>query len=159
MDQNITNESPKTIKKRGFFKSFVDVRSWVSYDEIKANTKSTYGLFKRFFTKKSAKIICLENFDEAMLRLKLTEKQIHDRKKIFLYSALIYLFIGLILIAYAAYLVKKLYILPAMFTLMLAIFVLALTYREHLWYMQMCKKRLGCNFAEWLEFVFGKNSN
>jgi len=158
MDQNIKNEAPKTVKKRGFFKSFVDIRSWISYDEIKANSKSTYSLFKRFFTKKSAKIICLETFDEAVLRLKLTEKQIQDRKKIFLYSALIYLFISLILIAYAAYLVKKLHILPAMFTLMLALFILALMYREHLWYMQMCKKKLGCNFAEWLEFVFGKKA-
>jgi len=159
MDQNIKNEPPKKSRAGGFFKSFVDVKTWVSYDEIKTNTKSIYGLFARFFSSKVNKTIYKETFEEAILRLNLTEEQVNDRKKIFLYSALIYLSVALILIAYALYLAINSHILLAIFTLILTTFITTLAYREHLWYMQISKKKLGCSFAEWLEFVFGEKSN
>jgi len=156
MDQNIKNVPPKKGMVGKFFKSFVDVKTWVSYDEIKTNTISIYSLFVRFFSKKPDRTAYQETFEEAALRLNLTEKQINDRKKIFLYSALIYLFVGLVLLVYAVSLMRKMLIVPAIFTLILTTFILALTYREHLWYMQMSKRKFGCNFKEWLGFVFGK---
>jgi intracellular multiplication protein IcmV len=157
MDQNIKNEPPKKGIAGRFFKSFVDVKAWVSYDEVKTNTKTIYSLFARFFSKRPNKTIYQETFAEAVLRLNLTEKQINDRRKIFLYSALIYSCLSLALIAYAVYLMKKMLVVPAIFTLILTIFIVALTYREHLWYMQMSKRKLGCNFKEWLNFILRKN--
>lgn len=159
MDQNIKNEPPKKGKVGRFFKSFVDVKTWVSYDEVKTNTKSIYSLFARFFSKRPDRTGYQETFEEAVIRLNLTEKQIDDRKRIFLYSALIYLFVSLALIAYAVYLMTRILIVPAIFTLILTAFIMALAYREHLWYMQMSKRKLGCNFKEWLEFVLRKNAS
>ena len=156
MDQNIKLEPKKNSKTGGFFKSFVNVRAWVSYDEIKNNTKSIYGLFIRFFSNKTNKVIHEETFEEAILRLNLTEKQMNDRKKIFLYSALIYLCVALLLMAYALHLFTNSHALLAIFTLTLTTFVTTLAYREHLWYMQISKRKLGCNFSEWLKFMFEK---
>ena len=156
MDQNIKNEPPKKRKRWGVFKSFVDIRAWSSYDEIKTNTKSIYRLFLRLFSQKPNQTIRQETFEATVLKLNLTEEQINERKKIFLYSVLIYLAITLILIAYVLYLIKILRIVPAMFVLILTVFMAALTYREHLWYIQMSKRKFGCSFVEWLEFVFGK---
>lgn len=158
MDQNIKNEPPKKSKVGRFFKSFVDVKTWVSYDELKTNTKSIYSLFVRFFSKRPDRTGYQETFEEAVVRLNLTEKQIYDSRRIFLYSALIYLFISLALIAYAVYLMTKILIVPAIFTLILTAFIIALTYREHFWYVQMSKRKLGCTFQEWLDFVLGKRS-
>lgn len=158
MDQNIKNEPPKKSVVGKFFKSFVDVKTWVSYAEIKTNAKSTYGLFARFFSNKANKVVYKETFEEAVLRLNLTENQITARKRIFLYSALIYLFLALTLIAYALYLTINSHLLLAAFTLILIAFVVVLAYREHLWYLQMAKRKLGCNFTEWLRFMVGRNA-
>lgn len=157
MDQNIKNEPPKKSVVGKFFKSFVDVKAWVSYAEIKTNAKSTYGLFARFFSNKTNKVIYKETFEEAVLRLNLTEEQINTRKKIFLYSALIYLFLALALIAYVLYLTIHSHLLLATFTLILTAFIVVLAYREHLWYLQMAKRRLNCNFAEWMRFMVGRS--
>lgn len=158
MDQNIKNEPPKKGKVGRFFKSFVDVKTWISYDEVKTNTKSIYSLFARFFSSRNKNPILKETFEEAVIRLNLTEKQIIERKKIFLYSALIYLSIALILIAYALHLAVNSHIVLAIFTLILTTFIATLAYREHLWYMQMSRRKLGCSFAEWKDFVFEKKA-
>lgn len=156
MDQNIQKVAPKKGVIGRFFKSFVDVKAWISYDEIKLNIKSVYGLFRQIFTKRPHVNITPETFTEAVARLNLTEQQINQRKKTFLYSALLYWFISLALVAYAVFLIKKALIIPMLFTLILAAFVMALAYRENLWYMQMAKRKLGCSFAEWLNFMLGK---
>ena len=147
-------------KKRGpikmFFKSFVDVRRWISYDEISTNAKTTFGLFKRFFSRREDRTIYQETYEESVIRLNMNDAQLARRKKIFLYSALVYLIFAIILFVHLVYLLVRMRLYTAFFDLVLLSFVSITAYREHFWYMQMQKRKLGCNFREWLYFVLGR---
>lgn len=144
--------TPKRKPVRKFFKSFVDVKKWSSYDEVSANAKTTVGLFRRLFHL-SAQETRQETYDEAIVRLGLTPEQIQERKKNFLYSALVYGAFALGFFLYFIYLLFQFRWYAACLTpILIALMVLA-AYREHFWYMQMQKQKLGCNFHEWLEFV------
>ena len=87
-----TKEIKVVTKKRGpvkkFFKSFVDVKKWSSYDEVVSNTKTTWGLFRRL-TSHGSQAVRHETYEEAIVRLGLTEEQIVKRKNNFLYSSIV----------------------------------------------------------------------
>ena len=74
-------EAAKEPKKRGpvrkFFKSFVDVKRWVSYDEVTGNIKTTFGLFRRLFQGNQG-VVYKETYEEAVIRLGLNEQQIAE---------------------------------------------------------------------------------
>jgi intracellular multiplication protein IcmV len=141
---------------RAFFKLFVNVRGWVSYDELSANTQTTYGLFRKFFHS-SRNPVRHETYEEAAVRLGMTEDQLAKRKETFLYSALIYWIFAFGLFAYFIYLLMHMYFLAVCFDLMLVLLLSLTAYREHFWYMQMQKRRLGCNFYDWLNFVLRRD--
>ncbi len=138
------------VKK--FFKSFVDVKKWVSYDELKSNTKNTWGLFRRLFFSKRQEAR-RETYEEAIVRLELTPEQIVSRKNSFLYAAIIYGIFAIGFLCYLIYLLNQARFMAAILMLVLTSLMFLATYREHFWYMQMHKKKLGCNFSEWLAFV------
>jgi uncharacterized membrane protein YphA (DoxX/SURF4 family) len=156
MDSIAKKEKVVTKKKgkvRKFFGSFVNVRAWVAYDELVANLGNTCGFFKRFFSRYQ-KEIRKESYEEAVARMALTEEQLQHRKNTFLKSAITYLIFVLILCGYAIYLSIKSKFLALFLVLFLLVPTILITYREHFWYMQMERKKLGCTFCEWLEFIF-----
>ena len=152
----MSEEKEVKVKKRGparaFFKSFVDVRKWVSYNEISANAKTTISLFRIFFSR-SAKPVYKETYEESVIRLNMTDEQLANRKKIFLYSSLVYLAVAIVLFVYFVYLLVHLRLYPAFFDFILLVFISITAYREHFWYMQMQKRKLGCTFRDWLSFI------
>ncbi len=160
----MSNEQIRNPKERGpirrLFKSFVDVKTWLSYEELKSNLKNTSGLFKKLVSIRKSKDteIRRESYEEAISRMALTEEQLKKRKQTFLYSALVYIGFALGFISYFIYLLINLRFLAAALTLMIAALMLVTAYREHLWYMQMTKKKLGCNFSDWLAFILRRNS-
>ena len=150
-------EKEITIKKRrpirAFFKSFVNVRKWSSYDEVSADAKMTFGLFRKFFSRNTARVIKQETYEESVARLHMTEEQLLQRKKVFLYSALIYGGLAFILFVYFVYLLLTKHFLATFLALILTGLMIVSAYREHFWYMQMQKRKLGCSFSDWLAFV------
>jgi intracellular multiplication protein IcmV len=150
--------SAETKKRRPikrFFKSFVDVKTWVSYDEVAANAKNTIGLFRRL-TSRGTEEVRHETYEEALVRMNLTPEQVVARKNNFLYSAMIYGAFALGFFLYFSYLLINLHILASFLALIPTVLMLLTAYREHFWYMQMQKKKLGCSFHEWLDFVLGR---
>jgi hypothetical protein len=45
------------------------------------------------------------------------------------------------------------HLFAACFVLVLASTLTLLAYHEHFWYMQMQKRKLGCNFHDWICFI------
>lgn len=149
-------ETMKRKPVKSFFKSFVDVKRWVSYDELSINIKTTLNLMRRVFFR-STKKLQSETYEESVARLNLTEEQLTSRKKVFLYSAIIYLFFAIGLFAYFIYLLMGSHLYTAAFDLILVILIAVTAYREHLWYLQMQKRKLGCTFHDWLDFILQRN--
>jgi len=145
-------ETKKSGPVKRFFKSFVDVKKWSSYDEVSTNTKTTIGLYRRFFSR-STEPIHQETYEQSVARLNLNETQLANRKRVFLYSALIYSVFALGFLIYFIYLLAHMYLYAACFEFILLGLVAVAAYREHFWYMQMQKKKLGCNFYDWVAFI------
>lgn len=150
------------IKKRrpirAFFKSFVNVSKWVSYDEVTGNVKLARGLLRRLFFR-NLKAVNSETYEESVARLHLTAEQLQQRKKVFLYSALVYGMLALLLFIYFFYLLLNLRLLAAFIDLILLTLMTVSAYREHFWYMQMQEKKLGCSFNDWLAFVLRRTKS
>lgn len=150
VSKNITPPRKGPVKR--LFKSFVDVKTWLSYDNLKSDVKNVWGLFRRLFSR-SRREIYRETYEEAVIRLGLTSEQIVTRKKNFLYAAIVYWLVASVFVSYFIYLIINVRLFSAFFMLILTILMVLTAYQEHFWYMQMQKKKLGCNFREWLDFV------
>lgn len=153
-------EETKTKKRgliRSFFRSFVDVKKWSSYDYVSSNVKMTIDLFCRFFSR-DTKPMYHESYEESVTRLGMTEEQLANRKKVFLCSTLIYSVFAAAFFTYFVYLVAHGYLYAASFVFMLSMTLLLVAYREHFWYMQMQKRKLGCNFGDWVRFIFRREA-
>ena len=152
--EKVVTQKRKPIKK--FFKSFVDVKRWSSYDEVSANTKNTWSLFRKLVSRGTNETRH-ETYEEAIVRLGLNETQVVTRKNNFLYSFLVYAAFALGFFIYFIYLLVHLRLLAAGLSIILIVLMSLAAYREHFWYMQMKKKKLGCNFHDWLAFILGRS--
>jgi len=154
-EKKVVSQKRKPIRK--FFKSFVNVKAWVSYDEIKSNTKNTWSLFQRLIYRGPKEGVRQETYEEAVIRLGLTPEQLLSRKRNFLYSALLYEAFAVAFFIYFIYLLVNLKIIASCLTLILVVLMSVVAYREHFWYMQMQKKKLGCNFKDWVGFILKRS--
>ena len=145
-----TPEEKRPVKK--FFKSFVDVKKWAAYDEVSSHVKTTFGLFCKLFHPEK-KIVRRETYEESIARLGLTEEQLANRKKVFLYSAFTYFIFAIGVLVYLIYLLMHKRLFASFFSFILVTLFFLTAYREHFWYMQMQQKKLGCNFYDWVNFV------
>ena len=150
-EEKVVVQKRRPIRK--FFKSFVNVRKWVSYDEVSVNAKNTLSMFRRLVSRPSKDEVRVETYEEAIARLDLNPMQVLARKRNFLYSAMIYLAFALGFAVYFIYLLVNLNLVAAFLTTILIVLMSLAAYREHFWYMQMQKQKLGCTFRDWLGFV------
>lgn len=143
---------------KSFFGSLLNVRKWSSYDDVKSSAvvltnlvKDLYGLNKRNTTPQ------IESFSAAIQRLRLNENDIQQRTRYFLYYAICYFLVALALLAYTIYLMLgNGTILAVLVSFVLTALMLVYSFREHFWYMQMKKRKIGCTMKEWLAFVLGR---
>jgi len=145
----------KTKRKpiRGFFRSMVDVPRWVGYSEIKKSTKNLVGLAKAVFIPPKAEHN--ETFEEAVKRLQMNEDAVNKRMKQYLNMALVYMGVAVLLFAYMLYMLFHGHLLATMVSLVLTALSLTYALREHFWYMQMKRRKLGCTFQDWVGFIKG----
>jgi intracellular multiplication protein IcmV len=138
-------------------KPFVDVKTWVGYDQLKQSVSSVLGMFKGVWSTKSDPEN-KETFEEATQRLGLTEEALAERKKAFVFLMLFYCLIALGLFVYAYYLLTEgsYHGALASFSIMFIAWVQA--FRYHFWLFQLKQRKLGCTFKEWFHSTFrGKN--
>ncbi len=153
-----TEQTQKPGKVKRFFRSFVNYKAWVSYDELNQNVSNVVGLLKRFCSlNKNQPETIQETYQEAIIRLGLSQQEEEKRRKTFWWSSMIYLAFCLLFLGYFFYLLTIGRIWVALLvTIFIGIMGLS-AYREHFWYFQMTKKQLGNHFKDWLNFVLKRH--
>lgn len=144
----------KKPKSRGFFRTVfnVDVRRWFAVDEVAAGGRAVASAYRDLFTKTSIKR--QETFEEAVQRLQLSEVVLKKQKRNFLFFSFFYLLVGMGLTWYAFYLLlNKGFALAFFVCFIMGILMLSYAYKEHFWYMQISRRKLGCTFKEWINFI------
>ncbi|HEV2613501.1 MAG TPA: type IVB secretion system protein IcmV [Gammaproteobacteria bacterium] len=97
-----------------------------------------------------------ETFEEALVRLQLSEADIERRKSQFQRLASIYLILGVVVFLYMVYLIFKKAFFPVIGCLGILLITFSLYFRYSFWLFQMRERRLGCTFFEWLSELTGK---
>ena len=93
-----------------------------------------------------------ETFEEARVRLKVTEEDLQSRSKQLVLYAGIYMVIALLFVVYGIFLIGWTDYWAAIAMIILSVAMGLLAYREHFRHFQIVQRRLGCTFKEWLRF-------
>lgn len=164
----------KSNKKKGFIKNtfgfLFDFKKWTNFEEITNNAKfianSTRELCRVSDQNgddsegQQQKISGIQSFESVVEEYRLTGVEIKKKERFILYYLFSYLLTGIGLLIYLFYLIShdgKL--LAVLATLILTVLLLMYALREHLLFMQLRRRKLGCTFKEWLAFLFGGMKN
>jgi intracellular multiplication protein IcmV len=149
----------KKRNSRGFFSSITNVREWLALNEIMFYARLIKDAWKDLLHlgKRDKTIPTNETFEEAMLRLQISEEEISKRRKYFFYYFLIYGFVTIAAIIYWIHLLNsKSSFLALVVGFIISIMMLVYTAKEHYWYMQMKLRKLNCTYKDWLAFICGR---
>lgn len=135
-------------------KTFFNPSGWIDYPNLKNNTMLLYGILKTTFTTPTS--TATETFEEAVKRQGLTENDIADGIGTYRALALVFVFLAIAAIVYAAYLMYY----HATFTgLLLSLVVSALclsqAFKYDFWALQMQRRKLGLTFSDWKRQYLG----
>lgn len=139
----------KKPKKPGLFKrAGTGVKSWFSWDAIKSNTAYVGDNARSLLDVQKPEHT--ESFEEAMVRLNLTEADIANQKAAFLRLALIIGSFAIVTLAYTLYLLFQFSLGSAALAFVVTLLCIATACRYHFWYFQVKNRKLGCTINEWL---------
>lgn len=139
------------MAKRSLRSRLFDTRvdKWMSWDYISETTGRIKDTVSDLATPQKAKYN--ETFEEAMIRLNLTESDIAQRKTEFTRLFYLFIFIGLAIIGYAIYLAYLGHFGGCLISFCLAGFCFANAFKWHFWLFQLRHRKLGCTVKEWLD--------
>mgnify|MGYP001253251665 CR=1 FL=1 len=137
---------------RGYMARTFKVSEWISRDFLLQgahNIRDTYRLLVQ--TRPQGRV---ETFTEAIVRLRLTEKDIYKQQHYFRMTSSLYLFFLFIALVYFSWmLVSKRSIQAVAMVLLYSSLMGAFFFRESFWYMQIRTRRLGQSFNDWCRFI------
>lgn len=133
-------------------KPLVNFPAWMGWNQIKVSGNTI---------KEAAKLLAdqpkshrQENFQQAIARLRLSEADLAQRMTFFKRMAFFYLLVAIGLFGYAVYMVIGEYWAAALLSTVLTVLAAVLALRQHFWYYQMKKRKLGCTLKEWWQDTF-----
>lgn len=132
------------------FKPLVNFPKWMGLRQLKSNAAVISKMIKDLRVYRPG--IHQETFDEAVVRLQLTEEDIKQRMRTCFTLSIVYSIIAILLLVYTIYLVLQLS-LGMILGLLVTVLMSVLAYREHFWYFQMKTRRLGNSFQDWISFL------
>jgi len=140
----------------GFKKSFdfifyIRPKKWFGWDSFKSTTLKTYDSIKNIYTIPTPSRI--ESFNQAVMRHQLTENQIDKIKNRFYCFSIFFMAWAIAIMIYAFEGFWQQQLMKGVVSLSLVCFLLAQAFRYHFWYFQICQKKLGCTFTDWLVFI------
>ena len=141
-------------QRKGFFRSMVDIPTWMGFDSIKSGGENIAGTFNNL--KRVSEPQRVETFEEAMTRLALDENSLKKRRRECLMSAWLYLACAVALTIYAGYLLISGHLISVLIALILAGIAGVSAYKEAFWYFQMTVRKLGRTHQEFLAFITGR---
>jgi intracellular multiplication protein IcmV len=135
-------------------KPFTNVRGWSDYDRTKAQTEGLVSSIRNLFVPRAARY--KESFTEAMDRYHLTEKDLYHRRRQFVLLFLVQLVLMLFLLYYGANMLLAKQYPGGAVAVAFAFVMFTLALRNHFWYFQIKKRKLGCTLKEYfMEGVLG----
>lgn len=137
-------------KRRGLMGRLFDTRvdKWMSWDYLSETTSRIKTTITSLARPEQAKFH--ESFEEAMIRLGLTEMDLQKRQTEFMRLFILFVIIGLGIIGYAVYMAYKGYFGACLISFCLAGFSFAQAFKWHFWLFQIRHRKLGCTIQEWL---------
>jgi len=137
-------------------KPFIDVPTWIGYKQIAEGARGIANSVKSLFIPQKADKA--ESFEEAMVRLKLTEADLVQRQKEFQRLVIILTIVGFGVLGYTFYLFWVGSLTGGIASLALTVLVFSYSFRYHFWLFQIRQRKLGCTLREWLDsgFMGGK---
>lgn len=128
------------------------IDKWLGFETLKNNTKFYRDqLISLFHIQKATQP---EKFEEAMIRLELTEEKLQLQKERYKYLTFFYSIISLALFIYAVCLYYRGNLMGACISFALTLYSLTNVFQYHLWYFQIKQKKLGCNIREWFKATY-----
>lgn len=137
-------------------KPFVNFPSWMGLRQLSASGKGIANTAKSIYQPGDPnRVIRKETFEQAVERLHLSEQDLQQRMKTFWNMTLVYLFVALGLFGYGASLCVDGYFAAGFLSFILTVLALSLALRQHFWYFQIKRRKLGCTMKEWFKGTFG----
>lgn len=131
------------------------VKNAFGLDGLKSRTTDLKKMAKELSTPETA--TNEETFEEALVRLNMTEEDIHQRELYFKRLTSIFILFAILIFVYLLYL---LFFKHAYFVSLGCVGILMIIagqiFRYNFWLFQMRERRLGCTFREWLSNVMGR---
>jgi intracellular multiplication protein IcmV len=129
-------------------KTFFNPTAWLGLSTILGTFKNSWRIIRALFIVPTVKHA--ETFEQAAVRLNLTEADIKESEQRFLLFALLFLVLGCGAFVYGFYLLFEHGTVSGLL-LALAVAGLLLTqaFRFHFWFFQIKYRKLGCTFQEW----------
>ncbi|WP_347251534.1 type IVB secretion system protein IcmV [Legionella sp.] len=130
------------------FSRIFNVRAWIDFDRIKSFTVYLADGFRKMFVPQKLTGPG-ESFEEAMLRLNISEKELQDKKTALYRLSLLMCAASLFIFAYAIYHLVYGGYKAVIISLVVMLIALVLAFRYHFWYFQIKERKLGCTMQEW----------
>lgn len=137
--------------KRQAIKTKNTLSDWMGVGILVGVFKMAQDIFIAVFMPGRGEQPIKETYEEAIVRLKLTEADIEERKKMFLTQVVLYLSAGFAVLGYAVWLAFQGHLTAMAIAFLVAVLSLAYAFRSHFWLFQMKQKKLGCTFKEYLD--------
>jgi len=128
-------------------KPFVNVPSWMGWKDLKSTGTNIKDTAKALLETEKAQRT--ETFQQAVARFGLNPEQLAQKQKDYLNAALLYSGIGIALFLYAVYLFIFGHLAAGFLTLVLTVLAAVLAFRQHFFYYQIKRHKLGCTIKEW----------
>ncbi len=137
---------------RRYVKSLLNVSAWMGSSGLKHSAGQIKKMYTEITSPKKSSIV--ETFEEAVVRLELSEKDIIKTCNTFYWRAFIYMCISCVGIGYFVFLWYTKHYEALLSCLAFCSLIISFCFRESFWYTQMKYRRLGFTFGEWLRAVF-----
>jgi hypothetical protein len=149
----------KDDKKQGIikrsFKSMINVRRWIAWDEVIGSGKNVISLAKDLLKTPKKRQPTTETFEEVVAHANLTEEEIVKRTRVNLHLTIIYLVMAFGLFMYMIYSLWSGRLLATFISLILGILVLSYALRTHLIYIQMKHRKVCRTFTDFAAISIG----
>jgi intracellular multiplication protein IcmV len=136
---------------RKFFASIYNFKAWIGYKDIVSGASAVTNSIKVITNMDSTKGYQPELFEDALVRLNLTEADVENLKSGYFRNFLVFLTVGLILAIYSIYRFYMGQWLSGWISMLLMTVIFLFSLSSHFWYFQIKHRKLGCTLTEWYQ--------
>lgn len=139
----------KKRRIRGFIQNNFNLKTWLGYEHIKSGAGIITSAARTAVNTSSSTKQPDEEFNDAIARLNLSDKDLDDRQTGYLKNFYIFFLLGFILALYCLYRFYSGQFLAGIVSFLLTGLAFVFSMFSHFWYFQIKNRKLGCSLKEW----------